>query len=352
MAHETDEPRTDEHHHDQAPEYDHSHFEGGPVKTFLEHLEDLRWVLIKSLTAIGIAFTVCLLAGPQLAGIVTYPLKKAKIKHPKNRQFVTVSAGTNRLFNFSISTEQGAAWGIGTNSQNSFELAFVPDGTNFLIKAIPRPTAQSEEERLNIMLDTITPVGGFIVATKMAMYGGIIFASPFVFYFIASFVFPALKMMERKYVYRGLIFGGGLFLIGVSFCYFFLLPVALTASVQFSEWLGFAVTFWRAEDYIGFVCKFLLGMGLGFELPVVILILVKMGILTYSMLKAGRRYMIVISFVLGAVLTTPEVVTQVLMAVPLLLLYEVSIWVAWYWERQDKKRELASQQQQHATESA
>ena len=110
MAHETDEPRTDEHHHDQAPEYDHSHFEGGPVKTFLEHLEDLRWVLIKSLTAIGIAFTVCLLAGPQLAGIVTYPLKKAKIKHPKNRQFVTVSAGTNRLFNFSISTEQGALW--------------------------------------------------------------------------------------------------------------------------------------------------------------------------------------------------------------------------------------------------
>src|SRR3954451_4085291 len=126
MSDQTDESRTDE--------YDHSHFEGGPVKTFLEHLEDLRWVLIKSLSAIGIAFTVCLLAGPQVIAVVKYPLSKAKIKHPKNRQFVTVSAGTNRLFNFSITTEQGTAWGIGTNAQNSFELAFVPDGTNFGIK--------------------------------------------------------------------------------------------------------------------------------------------------------------------------------------------------------------------------
>src|SRR5207248_3350342 len=93
---------------------------------------------------------------------------------------------------------------------------------------------------------------------------------------------PALKFKEKKYVYRGMVFGGGLFLIGVSFCYFVLMPLALTASVQFSEWLGFNVTFWRAEDYTSFVCKFILGMGLGFELPVVILILVKLGILNYD----------------------------------------------------------------------
>ena len=83
-------------------------------------------------------------------------------------------------------------------------------------------------------------------------------------------------------------------------------------------------------------------MGLGFELPVVILILVKLGILNYDMLSKGRRYMIVISFVLGAVLTTPEVVTQVLMALPLLVLYEISVWVAWYWERQERKQAVAA----------
>jgi len=82
-------------------------------------------------------------------------------------------------------------------------------------------------------------------------------------------------------------------------------------------------------------------MGLGFEMPVIILTLVKIGVLSYSILSKGRRYMIVINLVLGAVLTTPEVVTQVIMFIPLQLLYEVSIWVAWYWERQAKKKEAA-----------
>jgi sec-independent protein translocase protein TatC len=176
------------------------------------------------------------------------------------------------------------------------------------------------------------------VATKVALYGGLVVSAPFIFYFIAQFVFPALKIREKKYIYRGLGFAVGLFLTGVSFCYFVLMPVTLALSAQYAEWFGFKATQWRAEDYIGFVCKFMLGMGLGFELPVVVLTLVKIGLLSYRTLAGARRYVIVISFVLGAVLTTPEVITQVLMAVPLLLLYEISVWIAWYWERQEKKR--------------
>jgi sec-independent protein translocase protein TatC len=339
MPTETEEPRTEE---PVGSDYDHSHFEGGPVKTFLEHLEDLRWVLIKSLSAIGVAFTICLLAGPQVIAVVKYPLSKARIKHPKGRQFVTFSIATNRLGIFPLTPELRPFFPVGSNSTYNFQIALIPSGTNLLLAAVPQPPVSDESEPLNIPLDTISPVGGFVVATKVAIYGGLIIASPFVFYFVATFVFPALKMMERKYVYRGLLFGGGLFLLGVSFCYFFLMPVALSASVQFSEWLNLGVTLWRAEDYISFVCKFMLGMGLGFELPVVILILVKLGILNYSMLSKGRRYMIIISFVLGAVLTTPEVVTQVLMAVPLLMLYEVTIWVAWYWERQERKKAMVA----------
>jgi sec-independent protein translocase protein TatC len=135
-----------------------------------------------------------------------------------------------------------------------------------------------------------------------------------------------------------LFIGGGLFLIGVSFCYFVLMPVALAASQMYSQWLGLGAMQWRAEEYISFVCKFMLGMGLGFELPVVILTLVKIGVLNYRMLRSMWRYMIVINLVLGAVLTTPEVVTQVLMAVPLYMLYEVTVWIAWYWEWRDQKR--------------
>jgi sec-independent protein translocase protein TatC len=135
-----------------------------------------------------------------------------------------------------------------------------------------------------------------------------------------------------------LFFGGGLFLAGISFCYFILMPVALAASQMYSNWLGFGALQWRAEDYISFVCRFMLGMGLGFELPVVVLTLVKIGVLNYSILAKARRYMIVINLILGAVLTTPEIITQLVMFVPLQLLYEITVWIAWYWNRQEKKR--------------
>ena len=82
-------------------------------------------------------------------------------------------------------------------------------------------------------------------------------------------------------------------------------------------------------------------MGLGFELPVVILTLVKIGVLSYSTLAKARRYMIVINLILGAVLTTPEPITQLIMFVPLQLLYEVSVWIAWYWDRQERKQAAA-----------
>ncbi len=87
----------------------------------------------------------------------------------------------------------------------------------------------------------------------------------------------------------------------------------------------------------------MLGMGVGFEMPVVLLILVKLGILSYRTLASARRYVIVINFTLGAILTTPEVITQVLMALPLQLLYEITIWIAWFWERQEKKKALAAE---------
>jgi sec-independent protein translocase protein TatC len=170
-----------------------------------------------------------------------------------------------------------------------------------------------------------------------------VLACPFIFYYIAAFIFPALRMKERFYIYRGLGFGLTLFLAGVSFCYFILMPVALAASQSYSSWLGFSASQWKADEYISFVCKFMLGMGLGFEMPVVILTLVKIGVLNYSILSKARRYMIVINLVLGAVLTTPEVITQILMAVPLQLLYEASVWIAWYWERNEKKRKAAEE---------
>jgi sec-independent protein translocase protein TatC len=162
-------------------------------------------------------------------------------------------------------------------------------------------------------------------------------------YFIAQFVLPAMKVREKKYVLRACGIGAFLFLAGVCFCYYFVLARALKFAELFSLWMGVKVPEWRAETYFSFVTKFMLGMGLGFELPVVLLALVKIGVLDYQKLSAMRRYMLIINLVLGALLTTPEVFTQVVMALVLQVLYEISVWIAWYWERQEKKREAAGE---------
>jgi sec-independent protein translocase protein TatC len=316
--------------------------EGGPVKSFLEHLEDLRWVLIKIGVAAGVAMVGCLLGGNYVIRVLEWPLTRAPVRHSAKTQSVRVLFGTNQLSVLQITTNDPLSSLVGTNPLVRLELVPVLQGTNQLLEWRALDDSDRPVERgLPIQIINLSPAGSFIVATKVAFYGGLVLASPFIFYFLAHFIFPALKMREKKYIYRGLFFAGGLFAIGVCFCYFILMPVALAASVQYAEWLGFTANQWRAEDYVGFVCKFLLGMGLGFELPVVVLTLVKIGVLNYRMLAAGRRYVIVISAVLGAVLTTPEIITQILMAVPLYMLYEICVWIAWYWERQEKKREAA-----------
>jgi sec-independent protein translocase protein TatC len=332
--------------------------EGGPVKSFLEHLEDLRWVLIKTLAAAGVAMLGCLLAGNYVVRILEWPLYRAPVKHHGRTQTVTVTFGTNQVGVLHISTNEPLAGLVGTNEFVRLELGIIraPNvpglETNLILGVTAKPDLEAglaaQKSKLPIEIINLGPAGSFVVATKVAFYGGLVLAAPFIFYFVAQFVFPALKMREKKYVYRGLAFGFGLFSIGVTFCYFILMPVALAASAQYAEWLGFSANQWRAEDYIGFVCKFLLGMGLGFELPVVVLTLVKIGVLNYRILASARRYVIVICFVLGALLTTPEVITQVLMAIPLLMLYEISVWIAWYWERKEQKLQAEAERAEGA----
>ncbi len=317
--------------------------EGGPVKSFLEHLEDLRWVLIKTSVTIAVAMLLCLISGNYVVNILKHPLEKAQVRYSSSDHIAVVMMGTNRLGTFHLDESQQKAYGLITNQFAIVYLEPVLNGTNvtFGFRIDTGPNAERLAKQMKVDLNTLSPAGGFFVAFQVAFYGGLALSSPFIFYFISQFVFPALKMKEKRYVYRGLFFLIPLFLIGASFCYFVLMPVALAASQIYSNWLGFSANIWQAEEYISFVCKFILGMGLGFEMPVVILVLVKIGILNYAILSKGRRYMIVINLILGALLTTPEVLTQILMAVPLQLLYEISVWIAWYWERKEKKRAAA-----------
>lgn len=323
---------------------------GGPVKTFLEHLEDLRWTLIKSISAVLVAMLVCLIAGNYLVAVLTWPLKHAQRVKPDPSQ-VPLLLGTNVLGNLSIT--DAVAWVSGdavtvTNSVNSNRLTSVQllpalTGSNVVLtmRADYRPRLM--EERSFVTLKNYTPLGGIMVAFKLAIYGGIVLASPFVFFFVGQFVLPALRVKEKQILYKAVGFGTFLFFSGVAFCYFVVAGVALVATVQFSQWMGFGADEWRAEEYISFMCKFMLGMGIGFELPVVILTLVKIGLLDYQKLSKFRSYAIVANLVIAAFATpSADPITMFLMALPLQFLYEVSALIAWYWAWRDRRKAKAA----------
>lgn len=319
--------------------------EGGAVKSFLEHLEDLRWTLIKSAAATLIGMMVCLFTLRQLYAVLEWPLKRAQHRHivllpDDTNTVVQLRLGSAPLQSLELTTNHIGSIDLGTNRHATIELEPVVVGTNtFLSMHLKPPGPEDEIETDGPTLMFMGPSSSFLSAMHLAFFAGLILASPFVLFFVGQFVMPALKRIEKKYFMRGFWFGLGLFLSGVSFAYFIIMPAAIKFAVQFSRLLGVSSQIWQAEEFFGFEVKFMLGMGLGFELPVVLLALVKIGILNYDKLKSMRRYMIVGNLILGALLTTPEVLTQVAMAVALQILFEAAVWIAWYWERQEKKRQ-------------
>jgi sec-independent protein translocase protein TatC len=268
------------------------------------------------------------------------PLRNAALVKVSDQQKAIVRFGSNTLAVFEPPTNRFGPLYFGTNPFVEIQLEPVLVGSNVFLSARVE-TNPSEETALSTATDLVylDPAAPFMSSLSLAFYGGILLGAPFIFYFLAQFILPALRVKEKKYVLRACLVGVGLFMTGVAFCYFFVLARALKYAEAWANWMGVKVPEWRAETYFSFVTKFMLGMGLGFELPVVLLALVKIGILDYAKLAAMRRYMVVINLILGALLTTPEVFTQVVMAIVLQVLYEISVWIAWYWERQDRKRE-------------
>jgi len=321
--------------------------EGGAVKSFLEHLEDLRWMLVKSGTAVLLAMMVCLFGVKQLVVILVWPAVRAEQRHvaflPENtNQVVTVQLGAVVLYSGAALSNKLGPLPLGTNQYVTVRLepVTVGDQTVLGVNVESNGVAPASHGPKLIFMDPAAP---FMFALHVAFFGGLILASPFVLYFVGEFVMPALKIIEKKYFRRAFLFGTVLFLTGISFAYFLVMPAALKFAQLYGAWMGVEVQFWTAPEYASFLIKFMFGMGAGFELPVVLLALVKIGILNYAKLTAMRRYMVVGNLVLGALLTTPEVFTQVCMAISLQLLFEVSVCIAWYWERKENRRAAASQ---------
>ncbi len=163
----------------------------------------------------------------------------------------------------------------------------------------------------------------FFTYLKVSLLAGIIFATPVIFYEFWMFVSPGLYRTEKKYLMPIVLLSVFFFIIGASFGYFIVFPYG------FKFFLGFATQTIHAmpsmKEYLSFASKMLLAFGFVFELPLVLTFMAKMGLVTVPFLKKNRKYALLLFFVGAAMITPPDVVTQVMMALPLMILYEISI---------------------------
>src|SRR5256714_9838911 len=238
-------------------------------KPFLEHLEDLRWTIVKMAITLIVAMIFCFAFRRTLVGVMQAPLHE-----------IDQNLGVLR------------ALGITDSMVVSFHLAF---------------------------------------------YAGIVLSFPLLLFFAAEFVLPALTAMERKVLFPAIGVSFALFLTGVLVCYFWLLPKTILFFFNDTQSLGWAPA-WTVQEYYSFVTSFNLGLGLAFKLPVVVLVLVRFGLITYEFMARTRPYAIVLIFILATIITpTPDVITLVAMSLPMVVLYESCIWIAWFMKRRQTR---------------
>lgn len=187
-----------------------------------------------------------------------------------------------------------------------------------------------EDGRLLQGLDLTSGVSSII---SIAGWGGTALAFPFIVYAVLRFVFPALTKREKFMLLSILIVGTGFFLGGVAVAYAKTLPMVVTAFQAINKWVGFEMEILRIENYISIVLKTIIAFGLVFQLPLIIFVLGWFGVVSSKALREKRRIAIVLSFFLAMFLTPPDPMSQIFMAVPLCILYEVSIWAVWLKEK-------------------
>lgn len=186
----------------------------------------------------------------------------------------------------------------------------------------------------------LAPTESFMIHMKISLFAGIVLSLPVIFSQLWQFVAPGLLERERKYVPLIVFFSTFFFLLGASFCYYVIVPLTL----QF--FLGYQTASLEAsitiKEYLSYVTLLVITFGIVFELPLLSYFLSKLGILNPSFMRKYRRHAIVLLFILAAILTPPDVISQILMALPLLILYEISILVSVYVTKSNASRSKAS----------
>jgi sec-independent protein translocase protein TatC len=173
----------------------------------------------------------------------------------------------------------------------------------------------------------LAPAEAFWMHLKVSLVASLIISLPVVFYQLWRFISPGLLAKERKYVVPFIFFATSLFLVGALFCFGIVLPFAITFLLGYKT--QNIAPMLSVGSYVDFCLKFILAFGIIFELPLVIIFLTKIGVVTPKTLAKNRKFAVLFAFIAGAILTpTPDAFNQTLMAVPIIILYEIGILVS------------------------
>jgi len=194
-------------------------------------------------------------------------------------------------------------------------------------------------------LQALAPIDGFATYLKIGLISGLIFSSPWVFYQFWMFVAAGLYPHEKRYVYLVAPFSAALFVTGALFFMFAIAPAALRFLIGFNKSvLGVSSNF-TFKDYVSFVSTLMLVFGLAFQTPLAVFFLTRTGIVSIQTMRESRKYFLVLAFVVGAVATPgPDPVSQIALAIPLYLLFELGMLLSYLAGRKKKKRTQNDQQ--------
>jgi len=184
----------------------------------------------------------------------------------------------------------------------------------------------------SLALQSIEVTGALMITLSIIFWGGVIVSSPFLFYVTGRFVFPAVKPRQRDGLVPAVIVGAGLFVVGTGMGYMVTLPLAIRLMLTVHHWIG-VHPLWTINSYIRFALQVLLGFGLAFEFPLFLFMLGRFGVVKSSQLRRYRREVAIALLVLAMLLTPPDIITQVLLALPLYLSYEACTLSLFFMER-------------------
>lgn len=218
-------------------------------------------------------------------------------------------------------------------------LAFPLAPKIFQVLAVPARDAGLDTGQF---LSVIKVGAGFTLAVDITFWSGLLISFPFITIAVAKFILPGLTLKEKQIATKSLLAALLLFVVGATVCYFFVARMAIEVMLLCDQWMGVQCPWFDASDYAVFIVKLMIGFGLAFEVPMILVALGLLGIVSSMHLRKWRRHAIVIILIIAAVLTPPDVYSQVLMAIPMILLYEASIWAIFAVERGRSQSELVN----------